>query len=221
MGMSFFEFLIYAYQSGRFSWPYLDTSEADAKIKSILSHKNNRAGVIFLTAHYGAYELLGSYLSRNFGTVIITQKLHLPALNNLVHEWRLRIGFKYVDNSETMKIMRVLKSGGSLAILPDLDLPRFRKINVDFFRRPVELTVGPSTLALRAGALIVPLFIERTRCGYFIRVYDAVDFKPSGDTEKDYLALTNKWVAVFEEQLSRRPEEWVWWGERWKDDSPG
>jgi KDO2-lipid IV(A) lauroyltransferase len=208
----FVEYILYAHNPDRYSQRFIDSADAEKKVKKILGEGR---GVIMITAHFGPWELLGSVVSRRLGTTIIVQKLGLKELYTLVENWRRRLGFIMVDNTESMKIFRTLRKGGSLGILPDLYMPKMAGTYIEFFGRETYITLGPSVLHLATGAPIVPMFIERSGSGYYIKAGEPIEFTRTGDNEKDIPALTSLWLAELEKQIRKYPEQWVWFGDRW------
>jgi KDO2-lipid IV(A) lauroyltransferase len=71
--------------------------------------------------------------------------------------------------------------------------------------------VGAAEIALRQKARVIPSFIERLPDGDHL-----VTFHPALDLPADPREATALMTAKIEEQVRRRPEQWVWWHKRWR-----
>ena len=61
------------------------------------------------------------------------------------------------------------------------------------------------------------MFCARVRDGHYrIRVYPRIDFTPTGDEDKDVLALTVLVQNAIEREVRANPTQWLWIHDRWK-----
>ena len=91
-------------------------------------------------------------------------------------------------------------------------------IPVPFFGRDALTTPAPAALALKLGALVVPVSIRRTGGSYFhVHIHPMVEPPDTGDPDRDLLALTATLNGFIEERVRARPEEWLWIHRRWTD----
>ncbi len=108
------------------------------------------------------------------------------------------------------QLLEVLRGGGALAMLIDQDT-KVDGVWVPFLGRPAFTPVGAAEIALRQKANVIPSFIERRPDGsHLIRFLPALDLPP------DPREATALMTAKIEEQVRRRPEQWVWWHKRWR-----
>lgn len=82
---------------------------------------------------------------------------------------------------------------------------------VPFFGRPAFTPVGAAELALRQKAIVLPFFIERKADGDHL-----LRFLPPLDLPDDPREATALMTRAIEEQVRRRPEQWVWMHRRWR-----
>jgi KDO2-lipid IV(A) lauroyltransferase len=82
---------------------------------------------------------------------------------------------------------------------------------VPFFGRLAYTPVGAAKIALKQRAAVVPVFIERLENGHHL-----VRFQPPLDLPDDPREATALMTARIEEQIRRRPEQWVWMHRRWR-----
>lgn len=175
-------------------------------------------GIVLLTAHIGAFDLLGTELAmRGYNPMIITAKMKDPRLNELLLEQRTRFGAQPVERGrEMLKLMRCLKSGGLVMILIDQDT-RVKSRFVNFFGKPCSTPVGAALLAQRTGALVVPLFIHlRADLMQQVVCYPPALMETSGDEERDLIFNTQKLTDIVEREVRNHTTQWVWMHERWK-----
>jgi Kdo2-lipid IVA lauroyltransferase/acyltransferase len=175
-------------------------------------------GVIFLVAHIGAFELMATEMAlRGYKPYIIGTPLKDRRLNDLLWKQRGKLGATAVERGkDTIKLMKNLKSGGTMAILIDQDT-RVKSRFVNFFGIPCATPIGATILAMKTGAAVVPTFIHlREDYVQQIDCYPEIELTRTGDEEHDVLVNTQKFNDVIEDEIRKYPEQWVWIHERWK-----
>ena len=179
-------------------------------------------GVIGLTSHTGCWELLGVYLAvSGVPTSAIGARLYDPRLEKMLLDTRTGSGMRNISRGEnTRDVIRVLKEGFLLGILIDQDT-KVKGEFVDFFGKPSHTAVGPAQLALKYHAPIVPIFTYRdARHYHHACIGEALSFEPTGNLDRDVIALTSLCSNATETFIAEHPEQWVWFHERWKK-TPG
>lgn len=175
-------------------------------------------GVIALTCHMGAFELIGQALSFRYPTNILGKKLHNPNLDQLVVNYRTSHGANAVHSGERMlKIIRMLKKGEVVAILIDQDIPKVKGVFVDFYGKPAYTPIGAAWLALNTNAVVVPMAISRqTDERHLLRILAPVEVRKTGDSEHDLKENTQRFTHALEQLIRQDPTQWVWMHKRWK-----
>ncbi len=80
---------------------------------------------------------------------ILVRRIDNPLVEMFVDNLRTRLGCKTLDKSQSARQMfRVLKKGGLLGILADLNVQEKEGVFVDFFGVPASTTTGIAKLAL-------------------------------------------------------------------------
>ena len=181
-------------------------------------------GVILLTAHFGNWEIGGARLvADGFPLVAIARDANEELAARLINQARERHGELVLSREDLRETLRALRNNQCLAILPDQHAAR-GGIVVEFLGRPAATATGVATLAVRTGCAVVPLFGPRrpddTIDGY---VLPPVELIETGDRDKDIRANTQLFNDIIGEQISKRPEQWLWLHDRWKvaENSPG
>ncbi|MER3427785.1 MAG: lipid A biosynthesis acyltransferase [Pyrinomonas sp.] len=182
-------------------------------------------GVIFLTAHLGAWELL-SFAGAAFGIPqhVIVRRIDNARIEALVESVRTRFGNRIIDKrSAARRALRVLQQGGTLGVLADLNTQPHEGVFVPFFGRLACTTTGVATLALRTGAAVLLAYAvwEEREKRYVIRIEPPLELIRTGDFERDVTTNTAHFTALIEDLIRRYPDQWLWIHRRWHTRPPG
>jgi Kdo2-lipid IVA lauroyltransferase/acyltransferase len=175
-------------------------------------------GVIFLTCHLGAFDLQITNMSlRGLKPNIIGTTIKDERLNDMLVQYRNAHGaIAIARGKETLRLIKALKTGGSIAILIDQDT-NVKSCFVDFFGMKASTPVGAAILALKTGAAVVPTYIYLAEDGLqHMYVLPEIPLVNTGDEEKDVVTNTQNYTRFIEEQIRKYPTQWVWMHERWK-----
>jgi KDO2-lipid IV(A) lauroyltransferase len=175
-------------------------------------------GVMFLTAHIGAFEFLGMELAfRGYKPLIVGTPLKDERLDDLLWENRIKLGATKVERGKDMlKVIKNLKSGGSMIILIDQDT-KVKSRFINFFGIPCATPVGASIIAMKTGAAVVPIMTHlRDDMMQEFNYYPALPIVVTGDEERDLVHNTQIMSDAGEMEIRKYPAQWVWMHERWK-----
>jgi Kdo2-lipid IVA lauroyltransferase/acyltransferase len=175
-------------------------------------------GVIFLTCHLGAFDLQVSTMAlKGLNPNIIGTPLKDERLNDLLWNYRNKYGANAIERGrETFRLIKVLKSGGSVALLIDQDT-KVKSRFVKFFGKDAATPVGATVLALKTGAAVVPTFVYLGKdWKQHMEILPEVKLEVSGDDEADMVNNTQLLTTITENIIRQHPEQWVWMHERWK-----
>ena len=175
-------------------------------------------GVMFLTAHLGAFDLqITNMALRGLKPNIIGTALGDEKLNELLVKYRNAYGAIAIERGkESVRLFKALKSGGSIAILIDQDT-RVKSRFVKFFGKPCATPIGATVLALKSGCSVVPTYVfldESNR--QQMHILPEIPLVYTGDDEKDLIINTQNFTDFTERIVREHPEQWVWMHERWK-----
>lgn len=175
-------------------------------------------GIIFLTCHLGAFDLqITNMAMRGLNPNIIGTPLKDKKLNDLLWNYRnLHGAIPIARGKETFRMLKILKSGGSVALLIDQDT-KVKTVYVDFFGMPAATPAGATILAMKTGAAVVPTYIylgEDNLQHMFI--LPEISMTVTGDEEADIRMNTQVLTNFIEDQIRKHPDQWVWMHERWK-----
>lgn len=178
-------------------------------------------GAIIVTGHIGNWELIfRRCLAEGYDAVAVGTESHDPRLTSMIEEirgkdriiWRGRSG-------AAREMLRVFRRNGYLAMLIDQDTD-VQGVFVPFFGRPAWTPRAAADLVQRTGAGVAALFIEsKEGGGHRIRAH-RVERAPATDPEQEVVELTAELTLLIEEEIRRRPQDWVWMHRRWKTRPP-
>jgi KDO2-lipid IV(A) lauroyltransferase len=182
-------------------------------------------GIIFLTAHIGSWELLSFGHSALYNSLsFLVRPLDNHRVEEFVNGIRSRFGNRAVDKKSAARTaLRVLRDGGTLGILADLNTQPHEGVFVPFFDRLACTTSGVATLALRTDALVFPVCAiwEESRKKFVVYGDPVIEIERTGDDKRDVVTNTAKFAAAIESQIRRYPDQWMWIHKRWKTRPPG
>jgi KDO2-lipid IV(A) lauroyltransferase len=178
-------------------------------------------GAICLTAHVGSWELLVAVMAAHGIPIAVIQRPRdNPLLDELVAEIRGQNGAEMLPRGSAARAaLRGLRDGKVVAMVLDQNAPRREGVFVPFFGRPACTRDGPARLAMRTGAPVFPVFIERigSSARHRVRVQPPLELVPEGpDPEAAVLENVTRMSAVVEAAIRRNPDQWIWTHRRWK-----
>jgi KDO2-lipid IV(A) lauroyltransferase len=177
-------------------------------------------GVLYLTAHIGAWELSSfAHSLHGYALAYLNRPLDNPRVDALVNRYRCLGGNQSIDRRQAARaIFQMLRAGGAVGILMDQNvLDGDGNVFVDFFGVPASTTAGLARIALRTGAAVVPVFVlwDPSRRKYRLRFEPALELICTGREDADVLANTARFTKVLEDVIRRYPDQWLWIHRRW------
>jgi KDO2-lipid IV(A) lauroyltransferase len=177
-------------------------------------------GVLFLTAHFGSWEL-SCFAHSLFGNPMkfVVREIDNSRVGKLIESYRELAGNTPIDKRNASRdILRSLRNNETIGILVDQNTTRDEGVFVDFFGIPAATTPAVATLALRTGAAVVPGFLiwEPKSRKYRLRFDPPVDLISTGDPTRDIVENTRVFNTILENMIRRYPDQWLWIHRRWK-----
>jgi Kdo2-lipid IVA lauroyltransferase/acyltransferase len=177
-------------------------------------------GVLFLTAHFGGWELSAfAHSLHGHWLHIVMRPMDNEYLDRLIQSYRTMHGNKTVGKDDFVRgLLGAMKAGETVGILMDTNMTPPQGVFVDFFGIPACTASGLARIALRTNAAVVPGFTiwDETLGKYRLRFDPAVELVRTGELEADIVANTQKFTKVIEDYVRRYPEQWLWVHRRWK-----
>jgi KDO2-lipid IV(A) lauroyltransferase len=114
-------------------------------------------------------------------------------------------------------MLKILKHGGILGIVPDQDVDSVDGVFVDFFGKEAYTPTAPVKLAMAAKTQIVPIFVVRKKDNtHKLVVEKPIDVLRGDEKEEDIRRYTQAWTSLLEKYVRKYPQQWVWVHKRWK-----
>ena len=177
-------------------------------------------GVIFMTAHFGAWEL-SSFAHAVYGYPLrfVVRPIDNTRVERLISTYRTRSGNIPIERrSAARDILKALRQNEAVGILFDQNTTRSEGIFADFFGIPAATTPALALFALRTGAAVVPGFlIWDTSLGkHRLRLDPPVQLIDTGNLDHDVLENTKIFNKILEGYIRAYPDQWLWIHRRWK-----
>lgn len=175
-------------------------------------------GVLLLSCHMGAFELLPIYFTHlGYKVTVVGTRLKYDRLNRLLVDSRTSRGIQNIDRgSDTLKLVRALKNGEIVGILMDQNM-KVKSIRAEFFGIPAHTPVGPALLALRINPEVLVLAIRRIEGDrHRITIRPAVKLARTDDFEKDVQVNTQMFNDEVEALIRQDLTQWAWMHKRWR-----
>ena len=175
-------------------------------------------GLIFVTGHFGNWELGGAYLAaRGIPIDVVVRRMGNPLFDAYLNGTRLRLGMTVVyENEAVRRTTRALKVGRAVAFLADQGLLHLASTFVPFFGRPAKTPRGPAVFALRWNVPVVFGAAVRQPSGGFHLAFEEIPVEDTGDRERDVDRVVARYTQMLERCVRRHPEQYFWQHRRWK-----
>ncbi len=173
---------------------------------------------ILISGHFANWEVMAAAIADAGVPARVTYRAaNNPYFDKRIIETRARYGVKMFAPKGGMgsrDLIETLKKGESVTFLND---QKFNKgVPAPFFGRIVH-TAGASTrMALKFGAVMQPMSVERLPGARFrVVVAEPIPLQNTGDREADVEAGVRRINAFIEARVRERPAEWFWVHKRW------
>jgi KDO2-lipid IV(A) lauroyltransferase len=177
-------------------------------------------GVIFMTAHFGSWEL-SSFAHALYGYPLkfVVRPIDNLCVEQLISGYRTLSGNVPIQRrSAARDILKALRQNEPVGILFDQNTTRSEGVFAEFFGLTAATTPSIALFALRTGAAVVPGFLiwDESLQKHRLRLDPPVELIETGDIEHDVLENTKRFNQILEEYIRRYPDQWLWIHRRWK-----
>jgi len=177
-------------------------------------------GVIFMTAHFGAWEL-SSFAHAVYGYPLkfVVRPIDNPRIEQLISNYRTSSGNVPIQRrSAARDILKALRQNEAVGILFDQNTTRKEGVFAEFFGIPAATSPSIALFALRTNAAVVPGFLiwDKGLGKHRLRFDPPVELIDTGDLEHDVLENTNRFNKILEGYVRQYPDQWLWIHRRWK-----
>jgi KDO2-lipid IV(A) lauroyltransferase len=177
-------------------------------------------GVLFLTAHFGGWELSAfAHSLHGHWLHIVMRPMDNVYLDRMIRRYRTMHGNQTVDKDDFVRgLLAAMKAGEVVGILMDTNMTPPQGIFANFFGIPACTASGLARIALRTDAAVVPGFTiwDAALGKYRLRFDPALELIRTGELEADIAANTQIFTKVIEDYVRKYPDQWLWVHRRWK-----
>jgi KDO2-lipid IV(A) lauroyltransferase len=189
-------------------------------LEQYISAKTRGKGVLFLTAHVSAWELLPiAHAVLGHPLSFVVRPLDNVRLDQWATKIRSRFGNHVIRKQSSLRrILRLLRKNRDVGLLIDQNVQEKDGVFVPFFGTLACTAASPAALALRTGSPIVLGFmIPGERRGHYrIRFYPPIEVRPSPDRGADLFRYTSEFNQVLEKVIREFPHCWLWGHRRFR-----
>ena len=179
--------------------------------------------IVFITSHYGAWELGGAMISALVEPLMIVyKKMKNPYFEKYLLNSRSQSRITYVEkHGATKGLLRQLRSGGTIALLIDTNIREEDGFKVDFLGHPTTQLKSTGYFARKFNAAIIPVLIHtQDDEHYTIEFYDEIVPPRTEDVQADLEESTRMQSEWLSREILKEPKPWFWLHRRWKNDYP-
>ena len=179
--------------------------------------------IIFVTGHYGSWELAGRALSFSIEPIlIIYKKMKNKYFENYLLNSREKWKMSYAERHGAMKAMlKTLRGGRAMAILIDTNVNKKEAIEVEFLGHKIGQIQTTAYFARKFNAALIPALIHTEDDENFtIKFYDEIVAPKTNNEKKDLQVLTQMQTDWLSKEILNKPEPWFWLHRRFKEDYP-
>jgi KDO2-lipid IV(A) lauroyltransferase len=171
-------------------------------------------GTILLTAHFGNWERVAAWMVlAGYKLSVIARDADDQGVNQLVNELREGPGTEVISRGRAARAsIEKLRRNEIVGILPDQNA---KELFIPFFGKPAGTVLGPGVLSERTGATVQPVFCHYAGEGlYVIRFLPHVVADQGYETKGE--GMMRAINRLLEEVISERPDQWLWFHDRWR-----
>jgi KDO2-lipid IV(A) lauroyltransferase len=173
-------------------------------------------GVLALSAHLGNFTLIGGRLAAGgYPFSVVVKHPRDERFARLIDDYRSQLGIETISakpRREAVRgILKALRTNRIVLVIAD----EFKSggVMVDFMGQPSPAPRGPASLALRTGAVTLPMFATREQDGSLVLSIDR-EIEPlrHDDIEESVMATTALFTKQLEKAIRTYPDQWNWLG---------
>jgi KDO2-lipid IV(A) lauroyltransferase len=178
-----------------------------------------RRGVLLVGAHFSHLELCARLVSQRIRIAGMYRIMDDPVFERAVLRARLRYAEAMFAKEDLRRIVKYMKTGGTVWYAPDQDMRGKDAIFAPFFGVPAATITATHHLARLSGAAVIPFFHRRNAegRGYTIRLEAPLADFPTGDVAAD----TARVNAIVERMVREAPAQYLWIHKRFKSRPEG
>lgn len=177
-------------------------------------------GTILAGPHMGNWEIgVFAYSATRRPISYLARRMDNPLIEDFITGIRTRFGNRSINKRNSFsETIQLLRDGGILGVMPDINVQEKDGIFVPFFGIPACTTAGVATLARRTNALIITMCCvwDKDKQKYVVHHGSLIETAYSDDRHRDVREATAALTADMEKFVRAFPDQWLWIHKRWK-----
>lgn len=191
-------------------------------IENVKKSLDEGKGVIFLTAHFGNWELSAIFAAMEKLPIKVLAREQKPVrVNNMLNSYRRSQGAEVIGKGfQIRQVIKTLRKNQCIGILADQDAGKTGNF-VDFFGKPASTPAGPFIFSYNAKAAIFPAFmIRKEGLRHSIEMKNPLIIDRTKGKKKFILDGITQYSKILQKYIRKYPEQWLWFHKRWKSTPP-
>ena len=171
-------------------------------------------GIVYLTPHLGCFEVTAQYLSTHAPITVLYRPPKQSWLQTMIETGRARaqLNIAAADMTGVRALLKALKRGEAVGMLPDQAPKMGEGLWVDFFGKPAY-TMTLAARLTETGAAVIMLWAERLPDGAGYHLHLQQPTQPiSGNTEERAVKISHEIECL----IRQCPEQYLWGYNRYK-----
>jgi KDO2-lipid IV(A) lauroyltransferase len=177
-------------------------------------------GIVFLTPHLGCFEVAAQAYAARYGVMgqpmtVLFRPPRKAWLQEVVMQSRQRPGLATASTTlaGVKQLIKALKSGQCVGLLPDQVPPEGLGVWAPFFGKPAYTMTLSARLALQTGATVLVAWGERLPWG---RGYVVHVLPLQGTLSADMTEAATQINGAMEQLILQKPQQYLWGYARYK-----
>lgn len=202
--------------------PYVENSRIEVVNSQRLDEmRETGKPAVIISGHFSSWEALGSAIcNAPLDAQITYRPANNPHIDRRLNDMRNGYGIKVLTpkGAGTRDLVRALTKGQPVGLMND---QKFNEgIAVPFFGYDAMTAPGPTRLAMKFNAPLVPISTVRTGpARYRVTVHEDIWPEKGPDEDAAIRATVLKINQFMEARILEHPDQWFWMHNRWPKDA--
>ena len=187
-------------------------------IETLKRHRDTHKGAVIALSHMGSWEMSAHAFRLNGIPVFaVGAEQKNPLVNAYIEQLRNIHTEETVTrgSGSTRRILKLLKEGGFLLILPDVRV-KSNGVAVPFLGGTANIGKGMASLAGHADVPVFPVVLSRTNWhSHKMTVHPPLQADKKLDKQEDVKRITCTVLKIIDDAIRKDPAQWFWYNSRW------
>lgn len=192
-------------------------AQTEAKLALLRQLRREGRPLLFVTGHYGNWEVLAQFLTTRFEKVsFLAKEQSNPYINKMVNRLRSAMGGHVIPTNISARVVpKLLKSGGALMLAVDQDAGS-GGVMIEFLGRPAAYFRGWALFSYHYHVPVAFMFLRRESQGFTLEIADIIEPDLTVDKDTEIKRLLVHFSDHLAAAVTAHPEQWLWTHRRWK-----